>query len=59
MKNILGSASKLVFLLITLSACVGFFLGLLSQDNFMLLATACFAFYFSNKGTPENDYLGK
>ncbi len=59
MKNIISSASKLVFLFITLSACAWFFLWLLSQENFMLLATASFSFYFSNKGSPENNFLDK
>jgi len=57
--KILSSASKIVFLTLTVSACLGFFMGVLSENNFMLLATSAFAFYFSNKGEKSNDYLGK
>lgn len=57
--NILKSASKVVFLIIAITACAGFFTGKLSADNFMILATGAFAFYFSNKGDSSNEYLGK
>ncbi|KKT20019.1 MAG: hypothetical protein UW07_C0044G0011 [Candidatus Nomurabacteria bacterium GW2011_GWF2_43_8] len=50
MKNILSSASKLVFLLLTVTACMGFFIGLLEAKDFMVLAGMTFTFYFSNKG---------
>lgn len=59
MQNIIKSASKLVFLLITISACAGFFLGKLTQDNFMMLATAAFAFYFASKGDNSQPNAGK
>lgn len=36
--KILQSASKLVFLLIALTACVGFYLGKLENTDFMVLA---------------------
>lgn len=48
--EILKSASKIVFLLMAIGAIVGFFLGRLSEGNFMILAGGAFAFYFSNKG---------
>jgi hypothetical protein len=57
--NILTSASKLVFLMLALSACVGFFIGRLEAKDFMLLAVSAFSFYFSNKGEPQSNYLGK
>lgn len=47
MKNILQSASKLVFILLALGAVVGFFIGKLSEGNFVILAGMCFSFYFS------------
>jgi len=57
---ILKSASKLVFLMVALTACGGFLIGRLPVDNFMILATGAFAFYFSNKGDTNNpQYLGK
>ena len=57
--EILKSASKIVFILITIIACIGFIFGKLDQANFMLLAGQAFSFYFANKGSKENDYLGK
>lgn len=49
MTKIFTSASKIVFLLITIAACIGFFTGRLSEANFMLLAGSAFTFYFTNK----------
>jgi asparagine N-glycosylation enzyme membrane subunit Stt3 len=57
--KLLESASKLVFLLLTVTACIAFIFGKLPTDSFMILATGAFAFYFSNKGDKSNDYLGK
>ncbi len=51
--NILNSASRIVFILITLAACIGFFLKILPQDQFMLLAISAFSFYFSKPVTPD------
>ncbi|MEX2053931.1 MAG: hypothetical protein WD883_00025 [Candidatus Colwellbacteria bacterium] len=50
MKKLLSSASKLVFLMLALSACVGFFIGILDADKFMILAGMAFSFYFASKG---------
>lgn len=47
--EILRSASKIVFILITLTVCVSFIMGILSETNFMLLAGSSFTFYFTNK----------
>lgn len=49
MTKIFTSASKIVFLTITVTACAGFFTGTLSEANFMLLAGSAFTFYFTNK----------
>ena len=69
--NILQSASKIVFILLTLTACVGFILGIIAKflhpesnaglpvDQFMLLAVAASSFYFSNKGEPQAPFAGK
>lgn len=57
--NILKSASKIVFILLALTACAGFLLNKLPVDQFMLLATGAFAFYFSNKGETSQNYAGK
>lgn len=57
--NILKSASKIVFVLLTVTACAGFVLKLLPVDQFMLLAVAASSFYFSNKGEVSEPYAGK
>lgn len=59
MTNLFKSASKIVFILLALSACVGFFLRILAADQFMLLAGMAFGFYFANKGDANKEYLGK
>lgn len=59
MTELFKSASKIVFIIIALTSCVGFVLKILPVDQFMLLATGAFAFYFSNKGTKEDGFLGK
>lgn len=59
--KILNSASKLVFVVLAVASCVGLFMGNISENNFMLLATSAFAFYFSNKGDTSGNtpYAGK
>lgn len=59
MNNILTSASKIVFIVLTFTACAGFLLGKLPVDQFMLLAIAASSFYFSNKGDSTQQFLGK
>lgn len=51
--RILQSASKLVFLLLALTASVTFFLGKLESKDFMVLTSMAFSFYFAVK--PTND----
>ena len=57
--ELLKSASKIVFLLIAVSACIGFFTSNLGEDNFMKLALMAFAFYFASKGETNKPYAGK
>lgn len=57
--EILKSASKVVFILLALTACGGFLNGVLGEDNFMVLAVAAFSFYFSFKGNGKKEYAGK
>ena len=64
MIKIFTSASKLVFLMLTTTACVSFFLGKLEAKDFMVLAGMAFAYYFSFKGETksgnnEAPYAGK
>ncbi|MFN3323403.1 MAG: hypothetical protein ACK5AZ_07905 [Bryobacteraceae bacterium] len=57
--KILESASKLVFLVLTIAACAGFFIGRLEAKEFMILAGMAYSFYFANKGDGGEKYLGK
>jgi asparagine N-glycosylation enzyme membrane subunit Stt3 len=59
MTNVLKSASKIVFLILTVTACAGFFLGKLESQDFMVLAVSAFTFYFSFKGNDKEIYAGK
>lgn len=61
MQNIISSASKIVFILLALCACIGFFMGRLEAKDFMVLAMSAFTFYFSNKVDNKNNlpYNGK
>lgn len=56
--TIFKSASKTAFIMLTLTACVGFMIKLLPVDQFMLLATGASAFYFTNKGNGGQDGFG-
>lgn len=57
--GIFASASKIVFIALTLTACAAFLLGKLPVDQFMLLAIAASSFYFSNKGDSSQPFAGK
>lgn len=59
MSNILGSASKIVFILFALTSCAAFLLGQLEAKDFMLLATMPFVFYFAQKGDTTKEFAGK
>jgi hypothetical protein len=45
--KIINSASRIVFIMLAITACVGFFLKILSADMFMILATGAFTYYFT------------
>jgi len=47
---ILTSASKIVFILMTLAVIAGMFIGKIDPKDFMMLAGMAFSFYFANKG---------
>ena len=59
MPKILSSASKIVFVLLAVSACVGFFIGKLEPKDFMVLTGMAFTFYFSQKGEASKPFAGK
>lgn len=53
MKKVVSSASKIVFILMTLGAIGGFYLGMLEAKDFMVLASMAFSYYFTN-AIPSN-----
>ena len=57
--EIFKSASKLVFLIMALATVAGMFMNKIDPKDFMILASAAFSFYFANKGTQKDDFLGK
>lgn len=59
MTEILKSASKIVFIMLAISACIGFFMGILEAKDFMVLTGMAFSFYFANKGDPNQPFAGK
>lgn len=59
MKEILTSASKIVFILMAVATCLFTAMGIITGEQFMVLASMAFAFYFSNKGDSSQTYLGK
>lgn len=59
MANILTSASKIVFIILTVTACAALFTGHIEGKDFMVLAGMAYGFYFSNKGEPGAAFAGK
>jgi hypothetical protein len=63
--KLLQSASKIVFMLMALTVSIAFlwevFTGKVTLDakDFMALVLVAFTYYFTNKGTPTEPYLGK
>ena len=57
--EILKSASKVVFILMAITSCTALFLGKLSPEQFMVLASGAFAFYYANKPTDANGVIMK
>jgi len=51
--KILNSASKIVFILIALAVIGAMFMGLISGEQFMVIASMVFAFYFT-KSAPSS-----
>lgn len=54
MKNILTSATKIVFIMTALTVCGAFFVGKISEQAFLQLATMVFSFYYSAKAVVDN-----
>ena len=57
--TILRSASKLVFVMMTLAVIIALFVDKITGEQFMLLAGMAFTFYFSNKGDAKEPFAGK
>jgi len=57
--KILTSASKIVFILMALATCGALFTKFISGEQFLVLASMAFAFYFSNKPTDSNGEITK
>ncbi len=53
------SASKIVFIVMTLAVVAALFTGKITGDQFMVLAGMTFAFYFSSKGDTSKQFAGK
>lgn len=59
MKNILTSASKIVFIAMAFAVIAGLFTSKIDPKDFIALASMAFAFYFANKGETSTNYAGK
>lgn len=59
MNELLTSASKLVFMLMALTVCVGFLTKTLPVTDFATLASMAFVFYFTTKPTDESGKIVK
>lgn len=59
MNNILSSASKIVFILMALAVVGLTAFGIVDPKDFIALASMAFAFYFANKGEPNEPFAGK
>jgi len=57
--EILNSASKIVFILMAVAVVAALFLGRITGEQFMVLASMAFTFYFSNKGEAKVPFAGK
>lgn len=47
MGRVFSSASKIVFIMLSITACVGFFIGILPMEQFMILSMSAFSYYFA------------
>jgi hypothetical protein len=59
LKSLIPSTTNIVFVLVAVSACVGFFLGKLDTAQFMLLASMVFGYFFGKPIDPSQAYGGK
>lgn len=59
MDKLISSASKIVFIMMALGVHAALFTGKISGEQYMVLASMAFTFYFANKGEPSELYAGK
>lgn len=63
MNNIISSASKIVFITMAAGVNAALFTGHITGEQYMVLASMAFTFYFSNKGENQVEdfvkYAGK
>ena len=59
MSELFKSASKIVFILMALATCGALFTKFITGEQFLVLASMAFAFYFSNKGDNSQPFAGK
>lgn len=59
MKNIISSASKLVFVLMAIATIAGMLIGKIDAKDFLTLVSMAFTFYFANKGDSTQPFAGK
>jgi uncharacterized membrane protein len=57
--TLMGSASKIVFILVALAVVAALFTGHITGEQFMVLAGMTFTFYFANKGEANKPFAGK
>ncbi len=58
MQNILGSAAKIVFILMAVAVVAGLFTGAIESKDFMVLASMAFAFYFVTPTSNDANQIG-
>ncbi len=59
MKNVFESASKIVFVLLTLALIGLTAMRIIEAKDFIMLCGMAFTFYFSAKGDKSQPYAGK
>ena len=59
MENILKSASKIVFIMMAVGINAALFTNKISAEQYMIIASMAFTFYFANKGDSNEPYAGK
>jgi len=57
--ELLKSASKIVFILMAVATVAALFIDKISGEQFLILASMAFAFYFSSKGEASEPFAGK